>query len=874
MKREYVYLTMCLSLFRVHLISGQDFPVTIQAESGILGSDFRIVDNLGVRSVTIATDLINSLNPGNDNRVITYEVTFPDSGIYDLYAHILVGPAAYNDDSYFYANSFGIKNASSDADWIRANGLAPVGYINIFDAVNGSGSSSSGEWKWLNMSEYAGDVPPVSFRVEPGSLTQTFQIGGRENGLYIDKFVFGRSGLYFTVSNLNRGEPGSILPPSLEPVTDPIAAGQSKFLGSAWDYEQAPFFAGYWNQLTPGNAGKWGSVEGIRDVMNWTVLDSAYKVTRKYHMPIKEHTLIWGAQQPSWIGALDSAQQRQEIEEWFAALAARYDTLEYIDVVNEPIHNAPNGMTPWGATTPNVDYAGALGGAGATGWDWGIESFRLARQFFPESKLIINEYSVINSTSTTQTYIQIINLLKAENLIDGIGEQAHAFTTKGVSTTTLKNNLDLLAATGIPLYITEMDIDGLTDLEQLHEFQRIFPLFWEHPAIEGITFWGYRYPVWRQDQGANLITSDNIERPALTWLKAYVNDTLTLTQSITISAAGNTDSIFVGDNLQLDVLVLPANTTIPNISWSVTPSGLATVNADGLLTAAAQGKVSVITTAWDGSGVTDTLDIVISNKLADSLSITSTGNEDTIFVGETLQINAVVLPQNTTNPTVTWSVTPPGPAQISQNGLLTALDTGTVIVSAITNDGTELTDSLGLYILNRLVESVTISISESKDSVAVGDTLHMIALVLPQNATNKSIGWSITPDDLADISAEGVLIALDTGKVTIRSLANDDSGVTDSLEIVIYEKISDVATNTAFERIVIYPNPARNKSFSITGIEKIKRIELIDLTGNIVTGFNNNNRDFINIKVNVSPGIYILRVYDGKQYLRRKILIN
>ncbi len=383
--------------------------------------------------------------------------------------------------------------------------------------------------------KYTGDSPPITFRVEQGSLSQTFQIGARENGLYIDKFVFGRSGLYFTVYNLNRGEAGSILPPGETPLGPPIAAGKSKFLGCAWNYDQAPYFAGYWNQLSPENAGKWGSVEYIRDIMNWTVMDSAYRVSRKYHMPIKVHTLIWGAQQPPWIGALDSTSQRQEIEEWFSALANRYDTIEYIDVVNEPIHNAPNGMIPWGTTIPNVNYAKALGGAGTTGWDWVITAFRLARQYFPESKLILNEYSVINSSTTTQTYIEIINLLKAENLIDGIGEQAHAFTTYGVSVATLKNNLDLLAATGLPIYLTELDIDGLTDLAQLQEYQRIFPTFWEHPAIKGITFWGFRYGLWRQEQGANLITNDDIERPAMTWLKAYVNDTLTLTQSIEIS---------------------------------------------------------------------------------------------------------------------------------------------------------------------------------------------------------------------------------------------------------------------------------------------------------------------------------------------------
>ncbi|MBN2609938.1 MAG: endo-1,4-beta-xylanase [Bacteroidales bacterium] len=873
-KQACILNVILLYFFCSPFIFGQDLPVVLQAESGVLGSDFRVVDTLGVTCVTVKTNLINSYNPGNASRVISFEATFPDSGTYDLYARILTGRNTYDDDSYFYGNGFGEKDPATDNNWIRANGLAGAGYSSVFDVVDGAGSAQSLVWKWINFSKYTGDSPPVSFRVDSGELTQIFQIGGRENGLYIDKLVFGRSGLYFTVSNLNRGEPGSLTPPSGEPTTQPIAAGSAKFLGSAWDYEQAPFFAGYWNQLTPGNAGKWGSVEYTRDVMNWTVLDSAYKVARKYKMPIKEHTLIWGAQQPPWIGALDSAGQRQEIEEWFAALADRYDTIEYIDVVNEPIHNAPNGMIPWGTTVPNVDYAKALGGAGTTGWDWIINAFRLARQYFPDSKLILNEYSVINSTSKTQQYIEIINLLKAESLIDGIGEQAHAFTTSTASTALLKSNLDLLAATGIPIYITEMDVDGLTDLAQLKEFQRIFPLFWEHPAVEGITMWGYRYPVWRQEQGAHLITNENIERTALTWLKAYVNDTLTLTGSIIVTATGNTDSIFVNDKLQMHSTVLPANTTIPNVTWSITPSGLATINANGLLTATAAGTITVKATAWDGSEVSGSHAVVISNKLVESVSVAATGNKDTIYVNETLQMIANILPENATNKSVRWSTSPSGVAQISSSGMLTALSAGTAIVKAASNDGTEIADSTEIVVINKLAESITISVTENTDTMYVDDTLHLIVSVLPLSTTDKSFTWGINPDDLANLQTSGALVAEAPGVVVITAKANDASGISDTIRIFIKENISGILEEIGLRDILVFPNPSSDGSITIQGTGHIKNISITDLAGNILMTEILTVQESYTLYHKLNPGIYILKLDDGKKCYYRKIAVN
>ena len=83
-------------------------------------------------------------------------------------------------------------------------------------------------------------------------------------------------------------------------------------------------------------------------------------------------------------------------------------------------------------------------------------------------------------------------------------------------------NLDLLAATGLPIYVTELDIDGPTDEVQLADYQRIFPVFWEHPGVRGITLWGYRPGHWRTAQGAYIVHENGAERPAMVWLIDYV----------------------------------------------------------------------------------------------------------------------------------------------------------------------------------------------------------------------------------------------------------------------------------------------------------------------------------------------------------------
>jgi uncharacterized repeat protein (TIGR03803 family) len=182
-------------------VSSHAAIVTFEAESGVLGSDWAVSNTASPAYITILTDG-SGYSPGSAARVASYSVTFPSSGTYQLYARLRVGPGGYNDDSLFYPVSFGSKSATSTADWVMVNGLAGVGFSNSMDVVTGSGTLGSGMWKWINLSQFTSSG---NFSVSAGSLTQTFQIGARENGLDMDKFAFGALGTAFTVSNLDTG---------------------------------------------------------------------------------------------------------------------------------------------------------------------------------------------------------------------------------------------------------------------------------------------------------------------------------------------------------------------------------------------------------------------------------------------------------------------------------------------------------------------------------------------------------------------------------------------------------------------------------------------------------------------------------------------
>ncbi|SMO47556.1 endo-1,4-beta-xylanase [Gracilimonas mengyeensis] len=509
-------------------------PLIVEAESGDLGSEWATEtdDEDSSTYVTITTDYNETSGmadyPGV-NRTISYDVTFPDTGSYDLFARIYIGDDTFNDDSWFVPVRFGELNPDSASHWQVSNGLASAGFNSPEEVVREAGGLGEGTWKWVNLTKnaYQSTTADTFMISDPDSLMRTFQVGARENGFRIDKIAFGLTDYYYTVENLNNGEVGSPTPPDEEPPVemDPIAEGKEKWLGNIYSSAQIDGFTNYWNQVTAENAGKWGSVEGTRDQMNWGPLDAAYDLAKENGYPYRFHVLIWGGQQPGWINDLSTEEQREEIEEWMDAVAERYPDMDYVEVVNEGSngHQLPDGQSG------DANYIEALGGTGETGHDWIIESFRMARERFPDAKLMINDYGIVGNTSATRNYIDIIEDLQAEGLIDVIGVQSHAFSTRG-SANGMRTTLNMLANTGLPIQSTEMDIDGdpggsqsQSDQAQLEDIQRIFPVFWEHPAVMGVTLWGWRPGLWRTDQDAFLVRNNGDERPALEWLRNYVD---------------------------------------------------------------------------------------------------------------------------------------------------------------------------------------------------------------------------------------------------------------------------------------------------------------------------------------------------------------
>ena len=326
------------------------------------------------------------------------------------------------------------------------------------------------------------------------------------------------------------------------PLSAQLSKNPNKFLGNITTRYSVdagggvPAYYTLWNQITPENESKWGSVEGSRGRYNWGS-DTPFNYAKNHNFTYKFHALVWGAQYPSWFTSSLSVNERYNaIVNWFDKVKEHYPDLPMIDVVNEAV-----GMHQQG----NPLMKESLGGGGKTGYDWLIKAFELAHERWPNAILIYNDYNTFQHD--TDAYIDLVRTLRdAGAPIDAYGCQSH--DVDNISYDNLKNSMTKIQnAVKIPMYITELDINVEDDAKQKAQYQSIFPLMWEADYCAGVTIWGYVYgATWVDHSG---LYKNGSERPAMTWLKSYM----------ATDKAKNAKSPFPGGKKQISLYIKPSS---------------------------------------------------------------------------------------------------------------------------------------------------------------------------------------------------------------------------------------------------------------------------------------------------------------------------
>ena len=153
-------------------------------------------------------------------------------------------------------------------------------------------------------------------------------------------------------------------------------------------------------------------------------------------------------------------------------------------------------------------------------------------------------------------------------------------------------------------------------------------------------------------------------------------------------------------------------------------------------------------------------------------SVTLDKTELALTVGDAaVQLKATVAPDNATDKTVTWTSDKPAVATVDATGKVTAVAVGEAIITAQAGDKTA---TCKVTVKAPVVAVTSVKLDKTELALTLGDAaVQLKATVAPDNATDKTVTWSIDKTSVATVDATGKVTAVAEGEATITAKAGD-----------------------------------------------------------------------------------------------------
>lgn len=182
-------------------------------------------------------------------------------------------------------------------------------------------------------------------------------------------------------------------------------------------------------------------------------------------------------------------------------------------------------------------------------------------------------------------------------------------------------------------------------------------------------------------------------------------------------------SINIGEQTTITATITPSNASNKQIEWSSSNQSVAIVSSTGTVTGLSEGYCNVTAAAKDGSGIQSSCLVHVTKPTVLATSISMNSEAANIKVGQTAQLVVTLSPSDVTNAEILWTSSNPECVSVSDRGIINGLTAGTATVTAITTDGTELSASCIVKVLEKNADDFDNTLYANAATGCVGGTV-------------------------------------------------------------------------------------------------------------------------------------------------------
>lgn len=261
-----------------------------------------------------------------------------------------------------------------------------------------------------------------------------------------------------------------------------------------------------------------------------------------------------------------------------------------------------------------------------------------------------------------------------------------------------------------------------------------------------------------------------------------INGTITITvkpiEATSITLNYETITLKIGEKQTLTAEVFPENTTYKTITWASNDPSIAVVS-DGIVTATGIGTANIRAMVGE---VTANCVVIVEPILAENIILNTTS--ETLLIGQSLQLGASIIPDNTTDKSIIWVSDNASVASVSSTGEVMAIAEGTANITAECDN-----IKASCIITVKPITSDQLVMNYSTITLKIGGTQQLTADIYPDNTTDQTIKWLSSDDKIATVS-NGLVTAISAGSATISAYNGEQSVTcTVTVEPIIAEQI-------------------------------------------------------------------------------------
>ena len=241
-----------------------------------------------------------------------------------------------------------------------------------------------------------------------------------------------------------------------------------------------------------------------------------------------------------------------------------------------------------------------------------------------------------------------------------------------------------------------------------------------------------------------------------------------------------------GDPITITATLTPVDSSDQELEWTLSTPGIVELleSVDNPLSVNIQpqseGEVKLTATAKDGSGITASTMIRVTEPILDNFEFDFDGSMPgdnsgiTLYIGDSYQLRIKTLEGYSMPDEITWESLNPGVASVSKDGTVIGVSAGitSVTASAMVNSRT-VSATCVVTVVPVPASKVTLNVEDM--TVLVGQSDQLKAEVEPSDVTDPTVIWKSENPDIAEVGDDGTVTGVSVGVTTITATCGDVS---------------------------------------------------------------------------------------------------